>query len=637
MDMSCGLEILLIFLWIQVGFVPGIHCNNGIASHLSKEDVLLLKDEENPKCFTRTEEDFTCFFETADDGIYDLNYTYVSESVKSCKMLVQRTEEGKFLHICSFPDSDVMSYVDLYLEVLEHANKTSLYKRTVHVNHHFLLDPPFNVTLHSNGQVGQLQVSWHASILKYWETNKVYRIRYSSRHLGQKTKEVKKGEILDSLVAGEEVEVQIAVKCVSDLDQENKGHWSSWSQPVRAVVPQSADDISLKCYTSDLHKVTCQWDGSRYGAQNEYQLFFKTNLSEPLKWTEWTECQADGNFADLCSFSGVESRKIRVQLKSTSSPTSRTFCSEEFTLKNSVKTSAPGRLRGALKKTRLCLEWDAPLPSLSAHLQYEVHYRTKEAERWKMMKDFETQACIEVPAGSQYSVKVRAKPTGSYSGHWSDWSDVLTGDTPTDIDLLLMLCVPASMLVTAAILLFLFSSYLSKLKHYFWPPVPNLEKVLQGYLMEINRQKWDPPVTAKQCPEETTSSVVEIMSEDEVSELGKLTEESGELLSPKQVDWSPRADVFPDYVTLNKESAILFPQRNSYIYDQVKGDPEVGDELLQTHRCSCTEGSVCVSPCSCSDFLNHSYLPLAEPADKFSCKVKAVRAPGNLYTNFPYS
>lgn len=45
----------------------------------------------------------------------------------------------------------------------------------------------------------------------------------------------------------------------------------------------------------------------------------------------------------------------------------------------------------------------------------------------------ETGTCVEATPGSQYSIKVRAKPIGTiYSGHWSDWSDVLTGDTPAD-------------------------------------------------------------------------------------------------------------------------------------------------------------------------------------------------------------
>lgn len=30
----------------------------------------------------------------------------------------------------------------------------------------------------------------------------------------------------------------------------------------------------------------------------------------------------------------------------------------------------------------------------------------------------------------------------------------------------------------------------SKLKLYFWPPVPNLDKVLQGYLVEMKGQGW---------------------------------------------------------------------------------------------------------------------------------------------------
>ncbi|XP_008297767.1 thrombopoietin receptor isoform X2 [Stegastes partitus] len=638
MDLHCRLEILLLSLWIQVGVVPGIHCKNGIVSHLSKEDVLLLKDEQNPKCFTRTLQDFTCFFETAHNETYDFLYSLSRESTESCEMSVQRTEEGTFLHICSFPGSHVWLFVNIHLKVLERTTNTSLYSRTVSIEDHILLDRPFNVTLRPNDQVGQLQVSWRTKYLSSWKENQAYKIRYSSGLLGEMTKEVKvEDNILDSLVPGEEVEVQVAVKCSLHSDG---GHWSSWSHPMRTVVSQSTDDISLICSTSDLLKFTCQWNGNRYGVGYEYKLFYKIGLSEPWGWTEWTKCLAIGNLNDRCSFPGNASSRVRVHLSSTSAQTSRNFYTQEFTLNNSVKTSPPDGLRGVLMKDKLCLEWEAPLPSLSPHLQYEVDYRVKGAEGWKMIKDFGTHACIEVPAGSRYSVKVRAKPTGSiYSGYWSDWSDVLTDDIPTDIGLWLMVCIPISMLVIAVVLICLCCAYRRKLKQYFWPPVPNLQKVLQGYLMEINRQKWDPPAIAKQCSEETTSSVVEIMSEDEVSELGKPTEESTELLTPEQVDSSPRTEGYPDYVTLNKENGVLCPQRNSYVYDQVKvkGDPEAGDELLQTCRCSCTEGSVCLPSCSCSDFLNHSYLPVAEPADTFSYKVTAVRAPGNLYTNFPYS
>lgn len=39
-----------------------------------RADRLLLEDEENLKCFTRTQHDFTCFFEAPDNGTYDLFY-----------------------------------------------------------------------------------------------------------------------------------------------------------------------------------------------------------------------------------------------------------------------------------------------------------------------------------------------------------------------------------------------------------------------------------------------------------------------------------------------------------------------------------------------------------------------------------
>lgn len=130
--------------------------------------------------------------------------------------------------------------------------------------------------------------------------------------------QAKEGDILDSLGPGEEVEVQVTVKYAFNP---NAGHWSSWSHPVRAVVPQYAgvskwekslnvwvgdkviaihssashpvnssvtdaiheckmffsfsDDISLTCYTSDLQNITCQWNGSRYGEENEYKLLYK--------------------------------------------------------------------------------------------------------------------------------------------------------------------------------------------------------------------------------------------------------------------------------------------------------------------------------------------------------------------------
>ncbi|XP_041647150.1 thrombopoietin receptor [Cheilinus undulatus] len=626
-------------LWILMGFVAGMHCQDGT---VTQEDVLLLKDEKDPKCFTRTEQDFTCFFETKDDNqTYD--FLYGIAGVKRCEMTVQRSKDGSVLHICKFPMMDVLLYVETHIEVVERGTNSSIYNRTIFVEDHFLLPPPFNVSLHQNGRPGQLQVSWHSAVPKYWEDTAMYEVRYSSKGTGEKTKEkAKQGDILDLLVPGEKVQAQVRVKCANDADA---GHWSSWSHLAWAVVPQSPDDISLMCFTSDLKYITCEWNRSRY-ADQEYNVFYQMGLSKGLGWAEWTECLTDWGLTDRCFFYADESKNIKVQLTSTSAPLSRTFYTEEFTLNKSIKTLPPSHLKAAVEEGKLCLKWEAPLPSLSAHLQYEVSYQVTGREDWTttFLRSPESSTCLDIPAGRQYSVKLRARPNGPvYSGFWSDWSDVLNGDTPTDRGLLLILCLPISVLITITILIVLFYTYHSKLKQYFWPPVPNLDKVLQGFLTEINEQKWDLPVTAKQCTEETTPSLVEIMAEDELSGVEKPSEETVLLLSSESdlssselADESSGSEVFPDYVTLNRNSELFCPKGNKYIHEQAveKEGVMMKEELSQKCPSPSSEGSVCIPPYTETDFLNYSYLALAEPADKSDCKVMAVR-PGNIYTNLP--
>lgn len=53
------------------------------------------------------------------------------------------------------------------------------------------------------------------------------------------------------------------------------------------------------------------------------------------------------------------------------------FC---FLLK--VRTSPPSHLKRWWSRNKLCLKWDAPLPILFAHLQYEVCYQIRETNAW---------------------------------------------------------------------------------------------------------------------------------------------------------------------------------------------------------------------------------------------------------------
>ncbi|KAG7273574.1 hypothetical protein CRUP_019820, partial [Coryphaenoides rupestris] len=217
-------------------------------------DVLLFKDEIDPKCFSRTEYDFTCFFETADNKTYD--FFYKTDEEKRCDVSVQRTFKGSFLHICIFPPEDIYMFVLTHLRVVEAGTNATLYTRSVSVEDQVLLDPPTNVSLCHTGLPGQLQVTWHVD--KAWESK------------GER----QRVQTLTSLIPGEVLELQMRIHIIKYGLDETSGHWSHWSQPVATMVPQSAGDISLECYTSDLQNITCQWHENIY-EDVIYKLFYR--------------------------------------------------------------------------------------------------------------------------------------------------------------------------------------------------------------------------------------------------------------------------------------------------------------------------------------------------------------------------
>lgn len=66
-------------------------------------DLLLLKDEEDLKCFTRTQHDFTCFFETSDNRTYDLLYRVGGYVRRGCILCSAHEAPGKgagLLNLC---------------------------------------------------------------------------------------------------------------------------------------------------------------------------------------------------------------------------------------------------------------------------------------------------------------------------------------------------------------------------------------------------------------------------------------------------------------------------------------------------------------------------------------------------------
>ncbi|KAJ7986270.1 hypothetical protein DPEC_G00338200 [Dallia pectoralis] len=598
---------------------------------LSEEDVSLLAGDTDLKCFTKTQYDFTCFWETTGNTSYDFFYRNDNQEEKQCHLTVQRTsgeEEGEeandeekktVLHVCFFPLSDVYLYILTYIRVVERGSNRTLYSRSVSIEDQELPDPPVNVSLHQTGQPGQMQVVWHPPIR--WQDTHQCGIQYSSHCLSERTEQIVSGSSpvhdLVSLKPGEVLRVRMRVK-----PKDSRGHWSSWSAPVTAMVPQDAADISLLCHTCDLQNITCQWNDKAY-RNDFYNVYYKLGHSER---EEWRQCLPVENNSRV-RFHAPESSHIRVKLSSGPATLKRTFYTEPFRINGIVQTGPPGHLRGQWDGNRLSLTWDTSLPALSVHLMHQVRYQPRGENVWKLVNlpGPETRTRLDIRPGGRFLVQVRAKPNGSvYDGYWSDWSPALQVDLPVNIGTLLVVCVPIMMFFTVLIfIVVLFKNLSSKVKRYLWPPVPSLDNVLHGFLSNINGQTWEPPYNSKQCSEETTACFVEIMSEKEDPTGGKLPRESAFLPSPER-DTSGRErslpvqvlEVNPDYVTLTTEEVLPCLQGNKYVYGGDLGAefPRLEERGAAGHQFTPHYSAMFSST---TDILNGSYLLLAEmPTDR---------------------
>lgn len=639
-------EAICATLWSFVICTAWTNAQQRSGCQVSMEDVSLLNDEPSPKCFSRflngNPHEFTCFFMTKENTTYEFYYTTDNPRRRTrCELQVHRSEDG-FLYMCSFPSSDIFLFDDIPLEVLDPTQNSSLYSRTVTVEDNILPEPP-SVSIAHIDNIGELLLSLKAEC----PYTLYYKIRSSSKS-NQILKEghSKFSEKLDGLTAGEEVKVQASVRC--SLNRAT-GHWSQWSPPVHAVVPQSADDISLTCNTKDLLNITCQWDSRNTEA--DYTLFYRTDLSKGPGWTHWKECFPESNLTSQCDFHGDMHKRIRVKLSSPMAPLNKTFYSEEFKLSTIVKTPPPSRLQNN-ETDGLCVSWDCPLPALSSHLLYELNYRPSTDKHWMTLSPNgpDTAVCLTPPWSRQFDVRVRAKPFGAeYSGQWSDWSDVLTANyshlnplKPLSSHIMVLIyCSPVLLLVFAAVFILLFSKYFKKLKQYVWPPVPDLDKVLQEFLTDLKEHKWDAPVTAKQFYGETTASVAEVLSEkDDDSGLEEASENSTRLLSSSdttycsmgQEDESTETELYPDYVALNKNTIILCKKENSYIDEDLIQNKDK-EENAKEHSPKSSEGLLLKDFCLGSDFLNHSYIFIGK--DNVGSKEQEQWGQGNIYTNMP--
>ncbi|KAK2858187.1 hypothetical protein Q7C36_006106 [Tachysurus vachellii] len=600
--------------WLTLFFTLTVQVNCN--SHLSKQD-LELKGKAFPMCFTRKFSDFTCFWEAPVGQSYDFLYQTDEDEERRCNISQRQTAEGKIFHVCFFPSNVVFMFSSINIKMVDKDTNTTVYNDMLYVEDNCLLYPPSNISVHHTGKAGEILVKWPAPTEIIFKKLVLYELHYTSNAL-QDTVKLKKGSkcehTLTSLVPGQLCTVQIRVKFTL---ADTSGQWSHWSHPVTVMVPQTAADIELKCHTSDLHRIRCQWNEERYGQANLHYQQTIRNI-----WGNWKTCEKIIASASQCVLYGEKCTMFQVYLNATFGLFNRTFYMDVFSMNNSIKTEPPGELKEEIIGERLCLRWLSPLPQISEHLLYQIRYQTQRENKWKIftMQNPNTSTCLDVQASGHYTIQIKAIPNGLlYRGQWSDWSKPLTQQLIPQTGLLFLACGLFGFLISVV----LFFSFSRTFKRLLWPPVPNLKNVLENILKDIDGEHWEPNI--KLCDDEAPASVVEIMSDKEAQVM-------------KKISWISNYSDFPHFqlavdnkeeqgLEMSQEYVIL---KSSPVYDisNLNGNDYVyglNASLDQLEEKVCCYSSLCSDTFSVSstNILNHSYL----------AEIESLRTITGNYTN----
>ncbi|XP_063057315.1 thrombopoietin receptor isoform X2 [Engraulis encrasicolus] len=589
----------ILLLWMQSRSIFAQNTEIG----LSTNELQLLASENEPTCFARTDSDFTCFWESVAGHSYKFFYR-IDRDQHECNLTQQTTDNGTILHVCFFNPAHVYRFIPIELSVLDvHANETVL-QREVYVDEKLLPYPMKNISIDRVAEPGQLQVRHKTN-----RGGQQLEIKYFSQTQPLRTETVKSSSsgpyTMKDLAPGEVCSVQMRVKS-------RKSFWSDWSKPTLVMIPQKAEATDLLCYTSDLWSINCQWNKRfevKEGSQNHnFAILYRTKMG--TDWGDWKNCTR-GNGTQGCSFDGEQYRDNQVIIRDGSGPLDQIFYTEAFKMNNSIKTGPPMALRGEADGARLHLHWDAPSEVFAQHLIYEIRYRSRDQAAWKHFTWQSPEASLHLneQTGSQYLVQIKAKPNGVlYDGYWSDWSDVLTADLPSNNGLLFFACIPLVILLLTAVITSVLTRYFRKIKQYLWPPVPKLDKILESFLTE--GPQWDPTFNIKQC-DDTPASVVEIVSDNHASTESIPAPSTPEMglysrLSQKEDAGGEGGylEAGRDYVTLTTKVMIPCLSGNEYVY----GDAPVGSAEMQCHCMTNQTRSSSLTELTSTSLLNQSYL-----------------------------
>ncbi|XP_041064089.1 thrombopoietin receptor [Carcharodon carcharias] len=577
-------------MYLNITSVPGLESwtflQGGTASLESQAEEL--------KCFTRMLDDLTCFWDDSEKTNSTYKFFYSTDQIiqKSCHTTSYMVLRNTVRHVCVIPAEDILLFQPFVIELSESFSNVSKI-RHVSIDSVVLLDPPSNLTVYLNGNPHQLRISWVPPRNPDINEFLIYEISYWRDKSGQasekrETVNTKQQHDLQDLKAGIRYMVRLRTKPDGiSFD----GFWSPWSETVSAVTPYSSDEINLRCSTSDLQIITCQWKVNKTESGALYSLYYQTRKVEWKKCSNQINTTAGDAIAYHCMIATSEVNKTVIIINASYPHRTQTFYKKPFRIENVVRPDPPRIVKIDVSTAggKLRLFWEPPIRKLLGQMIYQIRYSEENGSGWKTLliqKPLHSEV-LDLPHSKTYYMQLRAKPNGvTYRGYWSSWSDTFTATIPGSMHLTAVpLVVGVSLLLVIALFVshLIFPNVYSNVKKKLWPQIPNLERLLEGYLTDF--QKYSQPLQPtcdKFVDDELLPSVLEIISEVSESEGTKRVEKQEDAcqkhhFNESSITKQPRG-------TSNHETESSNSSSQNYIFLDLQDSSSLPEEDINFHK-----------------------------------------------------
>ncbi|XP_063555686.1 thrombopoietin receptor [Gorilla gorilla gorilla] len=419
-------------------------------AQVSSQDVSLLASDSEPlKCFSRTFEDLTCFWdeeEAAPSGTYQLLYAYPREKPRACPLSSQSVPHFGTRYVCQFPDQEeVRLFFPLHLWVKNVFLNQTRTQRVLFVDSVGLPAPPSIIKAMGGSQPGELQISWEEPAPEISDFLR-YELRYGPRDPKNST-----GPTVIQLIATEtccpalqrphsasaldqspcaqptmpwqdgpkqtspsrEASALTAVggSClISGLQPGNSywlqlrsepdgislgGSWGSWSLPVTVDLPGDAVAIGLQCFTLDLKNVTCQWQQQDHASSQGFFYHSRARCCPRDRYPIWENCEEEEKTNpglqtpqfSRCHFKSRNDSIIHILVEVTTAPGAvHSYLGSPFWIHQAVRLPTPNLHWREISSGHLELEWQHPSSWAAQETCYQLRYTGEGHQDWKVLE-----------------------------------------------------------------------------------------------------------------------------------------------------------------------------------------------------------------------------------------------------------